>query len=77
MALQKRSYLPRSTLDYASQRAIYHVAESNGVSFGKAIEMLVIESATFQTALKHLSDESPWFKKDVDDFINSVSTHTD
>lgn len=77
MALQKRSYLPRSTIDYASQRAIYDVAESKGVSFGKAIELLIIESKTFQEAIEKLSNDSPWFKKDVEVFLSSLSTHTD
>ena len=68
MSLTKRSYLPRSTIDYAAQRAIYDVAEARGVSFGKAIEIMLIESSIFNESLQKLSDDSPWFKKDVQDF---------
>jgi hypothetical protein len=68
MSLQKRSYLPRSTIDYAAQRAVYDVAEAKGVSFGKAIEIMLIESKTFNESINRLSSESPWFEKDVQDF---------
>ncbi len=68
MATTKRGYLPRSTMDYAAIRGIYEYAEKNNMSFGKAVEKLLLESPTFNQALDNLAKEADWFKKDVEDF---------
>jgi len=72
MALQKRSYLPRSTVDYAALRGVYEFAEKEGISFGKALEKLLLESEGFNKALDTLSKGSEWFEKDVEEFKGSV-----
>jgi len=72
MALQKRSYLPRSTIDYTAIRAIYHYAESREISFGKAVEQMLLGSKDFNESLKALADGSEWFKKDIEDFKESL-----
>ena len=68
MSLQKRSYLPRSTMDYAALRGVYLFAEEKKIPFGKALEMLLLQSEDFNKSLKFLSDGSDWFKKDVEEF---------
>ena len=68
MATVKRGYLPRSTMDYAAIRGVYEYAESNNISFGKAVEKLLLESPTFNASLENLANGSEWFKKDVEDF---------
>jgi len=69
MALQKRGYLPRSTIDYTAQRAVYEIADKNSLSFGKALEKLLLESITFKSSLEKLAKGSEWFKKDIDEFM--------
>lgn len=73
MALQKRSYLPRSTIDYAALRGIYEFAENNKISFGKALEKLLLQSKDFNTSLESLTNGSEWFSKDVADFKKSIN----
>jgi len=72
MALSKRSYLPRSTMDYAALRGVYEFAEAKKVPFGKALEMLLLQSIDFNNSLNKLSDGSEWFTKDVEEFKGSV-----
>jgi len=68
MATVKRGYLPRSTMDYAAIRGVYEYAEEHNLSFGKAVEKLLLESQTFINSLEKLADGSEWFKKDVEEF---------
>lgn len=72
MALQKRSYLPRSTVDYAALRGVYQFAEEQGVSFGKALEMLLLQSEGFNSALQTLAKDAKWFEKDVEEFKENI-----
>ena len=69
MALQKRIYLPRSTIDYTAIRAVFEYAEQNSLPFGKALEKLLLDSEAFKNSLNELSEGSEWFKKDVDEFV--------
>lgn len=71
MASTKRSYLPRSTMDYAAIRGVYEYAEENKIPFGKALEKLLLESKEFNKSLTKLTDGSEWFKQDVEEFKNS------
>jgi len=68
MALQKRTYLPRSTIDYTAIRAVYEYAEDEGLTFGKALEKILLDSQKFHTSLEKLAKGSEWFSKDVDAF---------
>lgn len=72
MALQKRTYLPRSTMDFSATRAVFEFAEKYGISFGKALETLLLESSSFNQALDDLSKGADWFKNDVESFKESV-----
>lgn len=81
MALTKRNYLPRSTIDYAFGRVIYLIAEERGISFGQALEVAALTPGLFTEKMKLLSDESPWFENDLTEFLDGkhldgVSTHT-
>ena len=71
MALQKRIYLPRSTIDYAAIRAVYEYAEDEGLTFGKALERILLDSQKFNAYLEKLSEGSDWFAKDAEDFKES------
>jgi len=71
MALQKRIYLPRSTIDYAAIRAVYEYAEDEGLTFGKALERILLDSQKFNVYLEKLSKGSEWFAKDAEDFKES------
>lgn len=68
MAIAKRSYLPRSTMDYSALRGVYEFAEDKKVPFGKALEMLLLQSIDFNNSLNKLSDGADWFAKDVEEF---------
>lgn len=68
MALQKRIYLPRSTIDYAALRAVYEFAEEESLTFGKALEKILLDSQKFNSCLNKLSNGSEWFAKDVQEF---------
>ena len=70
--MQKRTYLPRSTIDFTAMRAIFAYAEDNSVPFGKALEKLLLDSEAFKNSLNKLSEGSEWFKKDVDEFVCGV-----
>ena len=69
----KRGYLPRSTMDYSAIRGVYEYAEKRGVSFGKALEEILLESKSFNESLDRLSNGSEWFKNDVEEFKKSVT----
>lgn len=73
MATTKRSYLPRSTMDYAAIRGVYEYAEENKIPFGKALEKLLLESEEFNKSLTKLTDGSEWFKQDVENFKKDVN----
>ena len=68
MALQKRTYLPRSTIDYAALRTVYEFAEDEGLTFGKALEKILLDSKKFNSCLEKLSKGSEWFAKDIEEF---------
>jgi len=72
MALQKRSYLPRSTINYAALRGVYEFAEKHKVSFGKAIEILLLESKGFNDAIDSLAKGSKWFENDIKEFKSLI-----
>ena len=67
-----RIYLPRSTVDYCTVQAVSHVAESRGVSFGKALEKMLTTDGLFDDTLEELSAESEWFHNDVDHFRENL-----
>ena len=73
MATTKRSYLPRSTMDYTAIRGVYEYAEEHKVPFGKALETLLLNSQEFNKTLSKLTSGSEWFKEDVEEFKNSCS----
>lgn len=67
-----RSHMPRSTMDYAAQRIIFEYAERNKVSFGEAIEHMLMQSPVFVDTMDVLIQGSQWFQNDVDKFKNSL-----
>lgn len=52
MCANRRTYLPRSTTDSATINAVYEYAEEKGLSFGKALEIMLSESKTFHDSLE-------------------------
>jgi len=72
MALQKKVYLPRSTVNYAALRAVFQYAEEQNISFGKALERFLLESDGFNSALETLAKDAEWFGKDVEELKESV-----
>ena len=74
MATSKRVYLPRGTVDYSVLRTIYQHAEKNKLTFGKALEKMLIESQTFNNTMQTLGDNSPWFKQDTADFLKDINS---
>lgn len=66
-----RAYLPRSTVDYVTLRAIHAIAERRGMSWGRAAEYALMNPGEFEKTLKDLAKESPWFQNDVDIFKES------
>ena len=73
MALQKRTYLPRSTIDYTAIRTVYEYAEDEGLTFGKALEKILLDSKKFNIYLEKLSKGCEWLSEDVEKFITSVN----
>lgn len=68
MSLQRRVYLPRSTIDYAAIRGVYEFAEANKPAFGRALEVMLLESKSFNESIDSLASGSTWFQNDIDDF---------
>lgn len=50
-------YLPRSTLEMEAVIAIEELADREGVSFGLALEMMLMESKTFKEFLESVKNQ--------------------
>ena len=55
-----RLYLPRSTIDMAAIITIEQVSKERGISFGRAVELMLLESAIFNEKMKSLKKDAPW-----------------
>jgi len=59
-----RIYLPRSTVSMSVIIIVEKYAKDKDIHFGKALELMVLESATFNDKFEELKKDAPW----LDDF---------
>lgn len=61
-AKPSRIYLPRTTSAMSSIIVIEQIAKEKGVSFGRVVDLLVLESATFTKKFEELKKDAPWLE---------------
>ena len=59
---ESRTYLPRSTIPMRMTVAIDQVAKEKDISYGKAVELLILESITYNKKLDALLLDAPWLQ---------------
>jgi len=57
---ETRVYLPRSTMVMGMVVTVEQVASDRGVSFGKALELMLLESVTYNKKVDMLKKDAPW-----------------
>lgn len=55
-----RIYLPRSTVAMHAIITVEQIAKEREIPFGRAIELMLLESATFNEKLEELKKDAPW-----------------
>ena len=55
-----RVYLPRSTMLMGVVVTVEQIASEKNISFGKALELMLLESITFNVKMETLKKDAPW-----------------
>ena len=55
-----RVYLPRSTMVMGMVVTVEQVANEKNISFGKALELMLLESVTYNAKVDALKKDAPW-----------------
>ena len=57
---ETRVYLPRSTMIMGMVVTVEQIAAERGLSFGKALELMLLESVTYNDKMDALKKDAPW-----------------
>ena len=55
-----RIYLPRSTMAMGVVVTVEQLASDKNISFGKALELMLLESVTYNAKVDALKKDAPW-----------------
>jgi len=55
-----RIYLPRTTVSMGMIVTVEEYAKWKGLSFGRALELMILESVTYNDMMEELEKDAPW-----------------